>query len=105
MFEEWPALVGKQRFRRAHSARGPAGEDYGGEHLLPFQRLPVCKMGAACASYFNFLCAAAGAFRGTATSSAAMLTAISSGGGAPISSSIGAVTRPNSSALLPSFSV
>src|SRR5260370_27421425 len=43
MFEEWRALVGKKRLRRAHSAGGPAGEDYGGEHVLPFSACPFAK--------------------------------------------------------------
>ena len=36
MFEERATLVGEQRLWRAHSARGSAGEDDGGEHVLPF---------------------------------------------------------------------
>src|SRR5205814_9626621 len=40
MFEERPPLVGKQRLRRAHSARSPAGENDGGQHVLPFSPRP-----------------------------------------------------------------
>src|SRR6266851_2859041 len=36
MFQEGPPLVGKQRFRRAHAARGPARKNDGGQHVLPF---------------------------------------------------------------------
>src|SRR5215472_18707507 len=102
MFEEWPALVGKKRLRRAHAARGPAREDDGGQHVslsaLASQQNQEC-VSAARASIFNFLCSTCAAFRRTATSSATMLTAISSGESAPISSPIGAYTRSNSSGL------
>jgi len=51
-------------------------------------------MGEACASYFNFLCRVADSAHGH--QSAAMLTAISSGESAPISSPIGDYARDSS---------
>src|SRR5215470_16564639 len=102
MFEEGPALVGEKRLGRAHAARGPAGEDDGGQHVClsasPW-RVVHGMVSAGRTSIFSFLCSPCAAFRRTATSSATMLTAISSGESAPISSPIGAYTRSNSSGL------
>src|SRR5260370_17330458 len=66
MFEEWPALVGKQCFRRAHSAREDDGEGNGGEHVLPFSACPFAK-GAKRAIRISISCAQQTAHSGAPT--------------------------------------
>src|SRR5581483_2678460 len=91
VFEERPALVGQQGFGRAHPARGAAREDDGGEHAgLSRRSADQRELTVSRRSTWIFLCDPGCAFLRTATSSAVILTAISSGESAPISRPIGA---------------
>jgi len=78
MFQERAPLEGSSAFGEPFGSR-PRGEDDGGQHVLP-QRSPFGEWAKRALRISTFLCAAVAEFRRTATSSAAMLTAISSGG-------------------------
>src|SRR5271154_3634858 len=100
IFHKRSAANFHQRLGKSHSPRFARSENRGGQHRYPRR--------AASGPTSSFLCAAKpSAFRRTAINSATMLTAISSGVSAPISSPTGACTwakrsgaRPFSSSAL-----
>src|SRR5271154_6518029 len=97
IFHKRSAANFHQRLGKSHSPRFARSENRGGQHRYPRR--------AASGPTSSFLCAAKpSAFRRTAINCATMLTAISSGVSAPISSPTGACTRSNCAAENPSFS-